>query len=75
MSFPMSQPIFQFFYWLVNTPGLGGVVILLLTLGTVLAAILTLHWISNGSRAEESESYSFPTPSLYHTDQISSDQN
>jgi hypothetical protein len=73
MNFPMTQPIFQFFYWLVNTPGLGGVVILLLTLGAALAAVWTLHWISDGSQAEESETYSYPTPSLYHTDQISSD--
>ncbi len=73
MTFPMTQPIFQFFYWLVNTPGLGGVVLLLLTLGTALAATWTLHWISDGSKAEELETYSYPTPSLYHTDQISSD--
>ena len=27
MNFPMDYPIFQFFYWLVNTPGLGGIVV------------------------------------------------
>lgn len=68
MTFPMTQPIFQFFYWLVNTPGLGGVVLLLLTLGTALAATWTLHWISDGSKVKESESYSYPTPSLLHTE-------
>ena len=68
MNFPMTQPIFQFFYWLVNTPGLGGVVLLFLTLGAVLAAIWTLHWISAGRQAKESETYSYPTSSLHHND-------
>jgi len=68
MNFPMTQPIFQFFYWLVNTPGLGGAVILLLSLGSVLAAFWTLLWISDGRRAKESETYSYPTPSLFHND-------
>ena len=68
MNFPMTQPIFQFFYWLVNTAGLGGVVLLLLTLGVALAAVWTLHWISEGGQAEESETYSYPTQSLFHSD-------
>ena len=68
MTFPMAQPIFQFFYWLVNTPGLGGIVLLILTTGTVLAAILTLRWISDGRQAKEPETYSFPTSSLLHDD-------
>jgi hypothetical protein len=70
MNFPMTQPIFQFFYWLVNTPGLGGVVILFLTSGAALAAVLTLRWISDGSQANEPETYSYPTPSLFHDDQV-----
>ena len=68
MNFPITQPIFQFFYWLVNTPGLGGVVILLLSLGAALAAFWTLQWISDGSQTKESETYSYPTPSLFHKD-------
>jgi hypothetical protein len=65
MNFPMTQPIFQFFYWLVNTPGLGGVVLLILSLGTVLAAFSTLRWIGDGGKVNESETYSYPTPSLH----------
>ena len=70
MNFPMTQPLFQFFYWLVDTPGLGGVVLLLLTSGAILTAILTLRWICDGSKAKESETYSYPTPSLIHNDEI-----
>jgi len=69
VNFPITQPIFQFFYWLVNTPGLGGVVILLLILGVALTVFLTLHWIGAGSQAKETETYSYPTPSLSHPDE------
>ena len=68
MNFPMTQPIFQFFYWLVNTPGLGGVVLLLLIPGAALAAFFTLNWISKGRQAKESETYSYPTPSIHHNE-------
>jgi hypothetical protein len=67
MNFPMTQPIFQFFYWLVNTPGLGGVVLLILSLGTLLGAFSTLRWISEAGKGEESETYSYPTPTLHET--------
>lgn len=69
MNFPMSQPIFQFFYWLVNTPGLGGVVLMILIPGAALAAFRTLYWISKGGQAkEEAETYSYPTPSLHDSE-------
>ncbi len=69
MNFPMMQPIFQFFYWLVNTPGLGGVVLVVLVLCVSLAALSALNWISAGSRADESETYSHPSPSLFHEEE------
>jgi len=68
MNFPMTQPIFQFFYWLVNTPGLGGITLLLLIAGATIAAIGTLHWIKGKDQAKESETYSYPTRSLFHDD-------
>jgi hypothetical protein len=68
MNFPMIQPIYQFFYWLVNTAGLGGVVFLILVPGAALAAIWTLRWIRDGSLVKESETYSYPTPTLYDND-------
>ncbi len=66
MNFPMEFPIFQFFYWLVNTPGLGGIVVALVGGGSVLAYSLTLHWIRLGAQVEETETYSYPTPALHH---------
>ncbi len=66
MNFPNTQPLFQFFYWLVNTPGLGGIVLIVLTLSVVVAAISTFRWIYVGGKGEETETYSYPTPPLYH---------
>ena len=66
MNFPMQYPFFQFFYWLVNTAGLGGIAISLVGGGSVLAYFLALRWISRGAAARESETYAFPTPALHH---------
>ena len=66
MNFPMEFPIFQFFYWLVNTPGLGGIVVALVGGGSVLAYSLALYWIRLGAQVEETETYSYPTPALHH---------
>ncbi len=68
MNFPMVQPIFQFFYWLVNTPGLGGIVLLVLSSGAVLGACGTLFWINRGKQVDEGDTYSYPTSSLFHDD-------
>lgn len=65
MNFPMDNPIFQFFYWLVNTAGLGGIVVGLVGAGSVLAYALTLRWISRGAQADETETYAYPTPALH----------
>jgi hypothetical protein len=66
MNFPIDEPIFQFFYWLVNTPGLGGIVV-----GTIIAISLAIYagallWIARGARSDEMETYAYPTPSLEH---------
>lgn len=45
MNFPLEQPIFQFFYWLVNTPGMGAVIIALVVGTAILLFIATLRWI------------------------------
>jgi len=65
MNFPMEYPLFQFFYWLVNTPGLGGIAVALVGGGSVLAYALTLRWIHKGAQAEEAETYTYPTPGLH----------
>jgi hypothetical protein len=66
MNFPMEYPIFQFFYWVVNTPSLGGIIVSLVGGGSVLAYFLTLRWIAAGGSPDDPESYSYPTPALHH---------
>ncbi len=65
MNFPMQYSLFQFFYWLVNTPGLGGIAVAVVGGGSVLAYALTLRWIRKGVQAGESETYAYPTSALH----------
>ncbi len=66
MNFPMEYPIFQFFYWVVNTASLGGIAVSLVGGGSVLAYFLTLRWIAEGGRVSDAETYAYPTPALHH---------
>ena len=67
MNFPMEYPIFKFFYWLVNTPGIGGVLALLAGSGSILSYSLVLRWITRPD-PDEREIYSYPTPALHDHD-------
>ena len=53
MNFPLDQPLFQFFYWLVNTPGVDAGVVGLLVMGAVASFGWTLRWITSAKSAEE----------------------
>ena len=66
MNFPMDNPFIQFAYWLMNTPGLGGIAVLGMV--TLLATIFTstLVWLSRGAKVKETDTYSYPTPALHH---------
>ena len=66
MNFPMEKPIFQFLYWLVNTPGLGGVAVGIIVIIAVSFVGSALRWIANGARADETDTYAYPTPALHH---------
>jgi len=59
MNFPLEQPLFQFFYWLVNTAGVGSAVVGLLVGTAVTTFALTLRWIAS---AKDTEQESFPYP-------------
>lgn len=59
MNFPLEQPLFQFFYWLVNTAGVGSAVVGLLIGSTVVSFGLTLRWIASAKNAVQ-ESLPFP---------------
>jgi hypothetical protein len=64
LNFP-DNSIFQFFYWLVNTPGLGGIGVGLIVIISVSAAASALWWIARGAQATEPETYAYPTPALH----------
>lgn len=67
MNFPLDNPLMQFLYWLVNTPGIGGIIAMLLGGGSILAYALMLNWIKRGRLIqEEIETYVYPTPALHH---------
>ena len=67
MNFP-DNPIIQLAYWLVNTPGLGGIGVGLIVIIWVSAAGGALWWIAQGTQADELETYAYPTPALHdHT--------
>lgn len=53
MNFPFEQPLFQFFYWLVNTPGVGAGVVGLLVLTALSSFGLTLRWIFSAKQIEQ----------------------
>lgn len=59
MNFPLEQPLFQFFYWLVNTPGVGAAVVGLLVGAAVTTFALTLRWIASAKNTGQ-ESYPYP---------------
>ncbi len=65
MNFPMEYPIFQFFYWLVNTPSIGGFVVGILATSILLGYGSVLRWIAQGAESKESETYLYPTSGLH----------
>lgn len=69
MNFPMDEPFFRAVYWLMNTPGLGGIVVTSIVFIILLSVGLTLRWIVLGARAKETATYSYPTPALHHHSQ------
>lgn len=68
MNFPDTLLI-NFLYWLINTPGIGGIAVGLLAISITTAVALVLRWISQGANVEdEPETYAYPTPALHHHD-------
>jgi hypothetical protein len=65
MNFPLEYSVFRFFYWVVNTPGLGGIAVSLVGGGSLLAYGLTLRWIRKAAEVPEAECYAYPTPALH----------
>lgn len=64
MNFPMQYPLFQFFHWLVNTPGVGSATVAIAGTGSLLFYFLTLRNI-RVAKDEPGITYSYPTPALH----------
>ncbi len=65
MSFPNQYPIFQFFYWLVNTTGLGGIFVALLAGGMLVVYARTLGWIGSARKSSEKANFAYPSAALH----------
>lgn len=63
MNFP-DEPVFRFLYWIINTPPIGGIIVMLLTGALLVSAMITLFWVARGSQADEEDVYIFPTEAL-----------
>ena len=64
MNFPLENPLFRLLYWLINTAGIGGVIILVIAGGLVTTFILVMLWVTAGSYVDEPDIYTYPTHSL-----------
>jgi len=64
MNFPQT-PFFHLLYFLVNTVGVGSLVVFAVGLISIIAYALTLRWIASANRADELEDYAYPTPALH----------
>lgn len=40
-------------YWLINTPGIGGLIVVLVIISLLLIYSRTLYWIHQGGQADE----------------------
>ncbi len=68
MNFPLGNPIFQFFYWLVNTAGVGSITVGIIVIIALISAGSALRWIARGAQSDDLETYAYPTPALHeHT--------
>lgn len=67
MNFPMQYPIYQFLYWLINTPGIGSVVAVMAGIGSITAYFFFLRSIRS-VKDEGRETYTYPTPTLHQND-------
>ncbi len=66
MNFPLEYPIYQFFHWLVNTPGVGSAFA-----AAGIGSVTAYFFILRGIRAAKDEgvTYTYPTPALHHREE------
>ena len=64
MNFPMEYPAFRLAYWLLNTAGIGGLLVVLFIGGLGSTYLLVMRWVLMGARADEGDLYAYPTSTL-----------
>jgi len=64
MIFPMDNPFFQFLFWVVDTPGIGGIAVALVAVISVSFYASALYWVARGAQVDEPDTYAYPTPTL-----------
>ncbi len=64
MNLPPDLPLLRFVYWLVNTPGIGGLAVIGVVITCVGSFAAALRWIARGGQAGETATYAYPTPTL-----------
>lgn len=65
MNFPLDNPVFQFLYWLMDTPGLGSIALIAMIAALLTIFVTTLRWISRSAQLPEVATYAYPTPALH----------
>jgi hypothetical protein len=68
MNFP-DEPFFRFVYWIINTPSIGGLVVVLASGAMLISALVILYWVMRGAQADESDVYVYPTETLLGHDE------
>ncbi|RME45441.1 MAG: hypothetical protein D6791_10755 [Chloroflexi bacterium] len=66
MNFPLENPFYQFVYHVMNTAGIGGLIVGVEALLIMVTVFFGLRHIAVGARADEPETYAYPTPALHH---------
>jgi len=66
MNWPMDVAFFRFMYFIVNTAGIGGILVGLISAISITAYALTLRNIAKSASEPETEEYAYPTPRLTH---------
>lgn len=65
MTLPPDTPVLRFIFWLVNTPGLGGLAVGAIVAGALASFAAGLRWIARGAAAPEASAYPYPTSALH----------
>jgi len=64
MNFP-DTALFSILYRFINTPGIGGLIVVLLGVSMLTSVVLMLRWIGRGANRDELDEYAYPTPALH----------